>query len=65
VIIKYQLFQAILAAHKRQVETEENLYQMAQAEKDRYERELKLINKAFHELRERRLALQVCQKEVK
>jgi hypothetical protein len=60
--MRYQLFQAILIAHKRQVETEENLYQTAWAEQDSYKWELRLINKAFQELGERRLALQVCQK---
>lgn len=63
--MRYQLFQAILIAHKRQVETEENLYQLARAEQDSYERELRLISKAFHELGERRVALQVCQNGVK
>lgn len=60
-IIQCPVFQAILVAHKRQVETEENLYQTAQAEHSAYERELRLVNKTFHELEERRFALQVCQ----
>ncbi|XP_021929436.1 coiled-coil domain-containing protein 39-like isoform X2 [Zootermopsis nevadensis] len=56
--LEQQQNQAILIAHKRQVETEENLYQLARAEQDSYERELRLISKAFHELGERRVALQ-------
>jgi hypothetical protein len=60
-IIQCHIFQAILIAHKRQMETEENLYQTAQSEQDSYERELRLINKAFHELGERHFRLQVCQ----
>jgi len=43
------------------VETEENLYQTAQAERGIYERELRLTSKTFHELEGRHIALQVCQ----
>ncbi|XP_069687635.1 coiled-coil domain-containing protein 39 isoform X2 [Periplaneta americana] len=50
--------QAILTAHTRQVETEENLYRSAQAEQESYERELKRVNKTFQELGERHCALQ-------
>jgi hypothetical protein len=42
------------------METEKNLYQTAKAEQDSYEQELRLINKAFHELGERHFTLQVC-----
>jgi hypothetical protein len=42
------------------METEKNLYQTAKAEQDSYEWELRLINKAFHELGERHFTLQVC-----
>ena len=52
-------FQGIITAHKRQVDTEENLYKTAKSEQDSFQRELKLINKAFHELGERHLFLQV------
>jgi hypothetical protein len=62
--MNYQLFQGIILAHKRQAETEENLYQLAVAERDSCERDLRHMNKTFHELGERRLALQVCQKGV-
>ncbi|KAJ9581587.1 hypothetical protein L9F63_023234 [Diploptera punctata] len=58
--IKHELQQNqdIIAAHKRQVETEENMYKTAKAEQDSFEKELKLINKAFHELGERHFNLQ-------
>lgn len=47
------------------METEENLYQTAQAERGSYERELRLTSKTFHELEEQHFALQVCLKKGK
>jgi hypothetical protein len=59
-IIQCHIFQGILVAYKRQMEMEKNLQQTAQAEQESYEQELRLINKAFHELGERHFTLQVC-----
>ncbi|XP_033609697.1 coiled-coil domain-containing protein 39 isoform X2 [Cryptotermes secundus] len=56
--VEHQQNQDILIAHKRQMETEKNLYQTAKAEQASYEWELRLINKAFHELGERHFILQ-------